>query len=313
MNTTAQDVVVKKVKLLPKKKLSKYTVHEERVAWLFILAPILQFLLFASIPMIYSFVASFTDWDGMSKMTFVGFSNYIEMFKDINFYKALFNTVFYLIGIPIGMILSLLLAMAMNRDIKGIRIFRTIYYVPVVSSLVAISIIWGWIYNGDYGLINSTLAMFGIQGPAWLFEPAFVKPAMIVMLVWKGLGSSLLLYLAGLQNIPADYYEACEIDGANAFQKFRHITLPLITPVSFYIVVTSIIGGLQIFTEIQVMTPNGGTDYSSASIVFYLFNKAFRSYQMGFASAVAWVLGVIIFIATIIQFKNSDRWVNNMN
>jgi len=240
-------------------------------------------------------------------------------FKDEYFYKALFNTVFYLIGIPIGMVVSLLLAMAMNRNLPGTGIFRTIYYIPVISSLVAVSIIWGWIYNGEYGIINSVLRVFGIQGPVWIFDELWVKPAITIMLIWRGMGTSIILYLAGLQNIPDQYYEAAEIDGANGFQKMRHIILPLITPVSFFILVTSVIHGLQLFTEIQVMTPPypspsaGGTNFSAATIVFYLYRQAFSLGQMGYASAVAWFLGIVIFIATIFQFKLSNRWVNTMD
>ena len=157
------------------------------------------------------------------------------------------------------------------------------------------------------------LSIIGIHGPAWLVEEGTVKPALIGMLVWQGVGAQMVLYLAGLQNIPEVYYEAASVDGANAFHKFRHITVPLITPISFYIMITLLIGGFQIYVPMAIMTPNGGTNYSSASIVMYLFNKGFGNGQMGYGSAVAWFLAVFIFIVTFIQFKFSNKWVETIN
>jgi multiple sugar transport system permease protein len=310
VNVSSKTSIKKSTK---KKKGSSLFKKEQRMALLFIAAPILQFIVFALGPMIFSLVTSFTDWTGIGSLHFVGLKNYIDMVRDIDFWKSLYNTIFYFIGIPLGMIIALLLAMALNRKIPGVKLFRTIYYIPVVSSTVAVSILWSWVYNSDYGLINNFLSIFGIKGPAWLSNPSTVKPALILMMMWQGLGQSIILYLAGLQNIPDVYYEAASIDGANAFSKFRHITVPLITPVSFFILITSLIGGFQVYTQINIMTPTGGTNYSSASIVFYLFNKAFKDYQMGYASAVAWALGVLIFIVTLIQFKLQDKWVNTMN
>lgn len=298
----------------PKVKVSNLLKHEERVAWLFVAAPFMQFFLFSLIPIVFSLVVSFSDYNinfSLDFIEFVGFSNYIEIFKDKEFYAAVFNTIFYMIGIPIGMALALIIATAMNRNIPGIRVFRTIYYIPVVSSLVAVSILWRYIYNGDSGLLNAFLSIFGIDGPSWLYDPATVKPALILMMVWRGLGSSIVLYLAGLQNIPPVYYEAAEIDGANSFVKFRRITLPLITPISFYIIITSVIGGLQLFTEINIMIAQVNDDVRT--IVTYLYDKAFVSSRMGYASAVAWILAIAICIITIIQFKYQHKWVHNMD
>ncbi|OPJ59497.1 carbohydrate ABC transporter permease [Clostridium oryzae] len=310
-----ETVDIVKEPIIQNKKKKKYNMFrkEERIAYLFIAAPILQFLVFMLGPMIFSVGASFTDWSGIGKMSFIGIKNYINLFNDANFWKSLFNTIFYFIGIPIGMILGLLLAMALNRKIPGVRVFRTIYYIPVVSSAVAVSILWSWVYNSDYGLINGFLSVLGIKGPAWLSDPSTVKPALIGMFVWQGLGNTIVLYLAGLQGISSVYYEAAAIDGANAWHKFRHITVPLITPTSFYLLVTNLIGGFQLYIPITIMTNDGGTNYSSATTVFYLFNKAFKDYQMGYASAVAWILGFVILIVTIINFKFQDKWVNTMN
>src|SRR5690625_4159678 len=183
-----------------RRKKSKLYRHESRAAFLFILAPLVGYLLFTLYPFFYSIYASFTTWNGLGFMKFVGFDNYINLLTDDLFHKSLFNTFFMMIGIPIGLFLSLLLAMGLNRGIPGTTAFRTIYYIPVVSSLAAISILWQWAYNGDYGLVNQVLAIFGVDGPNWLQNKDTVKPALIIMTIWKGLGYSMLLYLAALQS-----------------------------------------------------------------------------------------------------------------
>lgn len=280
---------------------------EKYYGFLFILAPVLGLILFTLYPVLYSFYGSFTDWDGLGQMSFIGLDNYIDIFQDEQFYKAMYNTLFLMIGIPIGLILALLLALGLNRGIFGTTTFRVIYYIPVISSLAAISILWQWAYNGDYGLVNQSLDLFGIEGPNWLANKNTVKPAIMIMAIWKGLGYSMLLYLAALQSVSRSYYEAAEIDGANALQSFWNITWPMVKPVTFFIVVTSIIGGSQIFTEINIMTSTGGPEYSSASVVFYVWQKAFGNLQMGYASAMAVVLGLFIFIVTLIQFKMNEK------
>jgi multiple sugar transport system permease protein len=229
------------------------------------------------------------------------------MFGDEYFRESLYNTFFYMIGIPIGIVLSLMLAMAVNRQIPARGTLRVVYYVPVISSLAAVAIVWQFAYNGDFGLINQMLAKVGIQGPDWLQNTATVKPAIILMAIWKGLGYSMLLYLAALQSVPRSLYEAASIDGANAWQQMRAITLPMVRPVTFFIVVTNVIAGSQIFTEINIMTPTGGPEFSSASIVYYIVRKAFKYQQMGYATAMAIVLGVIVFVITLIQFRLNRR------
>ena len=257
---------------IKKRKSNKSSLYakEHRVAFLFVLLPVIGFILFSLIPLVYSAYAAFTDWNGLGQMNFVGLENFRKLFNDEYFYKTMYNTVFLMLGIPIGLILSFMLASALSRGIKGTTIFRTIYYIPVISSLAAISILWQWAYNGDFGLVNQVLAIFGISGPNWLQNPATVKPAIIIMSVWKGLGYSMLLYLAAIQSVPKTFYEAAELDGASSFQKFRNITWPMVRPVTFFLVVTNIIGGSQIFTEINIMTPTGGPQYSSATVVWYI-------------------------------------------
>ncbi|MBO3083461.1 carbohydrate ABC transporter permease [Cellulomonas fengjieae] len=280
---------------------------EHRWALAFVAAPVIGFLLFTLYPIGFAVYASLTSWNGLGPMTFVGLDNYVTLFGDEYFRISLYNTFFYMIGIPIGLALSLLLALALNRKIPGRTAFRAIYYVPVISSLAAIAIVWQFAYNGDFGLINQVLAWFGIEGPDWLQNTATVKPAIILMAIWKGLGYSMLLYLAAIQGVPPSLHEAAALDGANAFQRLRSITLPMLRPVTFFLVVTNIIAGSQIFTEINIMTPAGGPEFSSASIVWYIVRKAFKYQQMGYATAMSIVLGLIVFVITLIQFRLNRR------
>lgn len=298
---------------LPLKRRSRWN-REARVGLLFVLLPVAQFFLFAFGPLAFSAFAGFTDWSSMGDLNIVGFDNFAEIFEDEKFWKSLYNTFYYMLGIPIGMIIALLLAMAMNRDMVGAKTFRVIYYIPVVSSIVAVAILWRWVYNGDFGILNQLLwDWFRIEGPNWMYNVDTVKPGLIAMMVWKGVGFSALLYLAGLQNIPHSYYEAAQIDGANPWIVFRNITMPLINPISFFIVITSVIGGSQLFIEPSIMTDFGGPEYSSATIVYYLWDKAFGSgYRLGYACAVAWILAAIIFFVTALQFKLAPKNENTM-
>ena len=277
--------------------------------------------MFMLYPFIFAIFTSLTTWNGAKGFEgmisrFCGFDNYVKLFGDRKFWQTLVTTIIYLLGIPIGMILGLLCAMGMNRKIPGVRVLRTMYYVPVISSLVSVSILWAWVYNYDYGLLNTIIkTLTGLHGPNWLGDEVLIKVSMIIFMVWKGLGTSIILYLAGLQNIPRSYYEAAMVDGATGWQKFKSITLPLLSPVTFYILVTTLIGGFQVFVEVQVMTPsgNGGIGYSAATIVFYLYQKAFESYQLGYASAIAVILAIIIFIITAINFVGQNKWVKTMD
>ncbi|MGL4665145.1 MAG: carbohydrate ABC transporter permease, partial [Clostridium butyricum] len=235
------------------KSKSDYYARERRAGYLFVLAPVLQFFLFAFIPLAVSLYAGFTDWTSIGTPDFIGISNYKEMFSDTNFWKSIGNTIFMMIGIPIGLVIALGLALAMNRRVYGAKTFRVIYYIPVISSIAAVSILWRWVYNGDYGLLNQILSVIGIQGPNWLNNEMTVKPAIVAMTVWKGLGMTILLYLAGIQSIPKSLNEAAQIDGANAFQAFKHITIPMLKPVTFYLIITGIIGGSQMFIEPSIM------------------------------------------------------------
>ncbi|MBE5907311.1 MAG: sugar ABC transporter permease [Lachnospiraceae bacterium] len=299
-----------------KTQLSAMAKREERWAWLFIAAPFVGFLCFMAYPIVFAIIVSLSRWTGINSLwgNIVGFRNYIEIFQDAKFWKSMGTTIIYMIGIPIGMFLGVTIAMGLNRKIPGRRLLTTMYYVPVVSSLVAVSILWAWVFNYDYGLLNSIIkALTGLHGPNWLGDEVMVKVAMIIFMVWKGLGGSIILYLAGLQNIPRDYYEAAEIDGAGSWAKFANITWPLLSPVTFYILITSLIGGFQVFVEVQVMASNGGKNYSAATVVFYLYEKAFKNGQLGYGSAIAVILAIIIFIITAINFHGQNKWVKTID
>jgi multiple sugar transport system permease protein len=298
---------------------NSYIVKERRWGYAFIAAPFIQFFIFGLIPVIFSLYTSLTNWNLLSDLKFIGIQNYRDMLSDVYFWKSLYNTLIYFAGIPIGIMVALPLAIMMNRNVAGNRLFRVIYYLPSISSIVAISILWQWIYNANYGLLNDFLSIFGIDGPNWLGNPAFVKPSLIIMGVWGGLGPMIIMLIASLKNVPESLYEAAEIDGAGEITIFFRITLPMITPVLFYFLVIGFINNMQAFASIYVMFPTappapiGGPEYSAASLVFYLWEKGFKNYQMGYASSVAWVLAIITFIVTYVQFKYGKSWVYENN
>jgi multiple sugar transport system permease protein len=284
---------------------------------LFVLPMILGFLIFQLGPMIYSIRVSFFDWDALRPPEYVGLENYQKALYDDRLVPIAFkNTIFLMQGIPIGMALSLLLAIAMNRSIKGISIFRTFYFLPVISSVVATSILWRWIFNPNFGLLNVLLKYIGIDGPLWLGDEDWAKPASIIMGVWGGLGFNMLLYLAALQNVPRELLEAATIDGAGVWARFRHVTWPMLTPTTFFILVTSIIGTFQVFAQIHLMTRGsgpqaigGGPHWATLSVIYYIWLNGFNYFEMGYAAAIAWILAAAIMVFTIAQFVLSRRWV----
>ncbi len=285
--------------------------HKEYLwAYLFISAPILGFLIFAFIPLSYSVYVSFTQYSGYHTPVFQGTDNYSRLIaEDPLFWKTLYNTFYSALGIPIGMAVALGIAMALNQKIRGMHFFRTVFFLPTISSVVALTLLWKWIFNSNYGLLNYLLDLIGIQGPAWLSNEQWAMPAMIIQGVWGGLGFNMVLYLAALQGVPKSLYEAAEMDGANNWQRFLRITIPCISPTTLFILITSIIGAMQDFPRFQIMT-EGGPNYSTTTIVYYLFQNAFRYMDMGYASAMAWVLGILIMMITLLNFWLSKRWVH---
>lgn len=263
-------------------------------------------------PMLFSVIGSFTDYNLTSKMNFIGLANFKRMFvHDDLFWKSLCNTVYFVIfNVPLTTIFSVFLATVLNQKIKGISVFRTVFYLPAVLSGVAVYILWMQLLSPSAGLINTFLGWFHIPGPAWLFDPQWTKPALILMKIWSS-GGAMLLYLATLQNVPRSLYESAEIDGAGVWGKFKSITLPLITPIIFYDVITSTIGSFQIFQEAYVMTKNG-TGGPANSLLFYnlhMWNKAFVAFDMGYAMAMSMVLFLIVLVLTFVNLKLAPKWV----
>lgn len=291
--------------LLKAKKIKKSTFD----FYLFISPWLIGFVVLVLWPILYSFQLSFTKWDIVNDPEFIGLANYREaFFEDPSFYKSLLVTFEYtFISVPLQMILAFGIAMLMNQKIKGISIFRTIFYLPSLVSGVALSVLWIWILHPNFGLLNHLLAVVGIQGPNWLGSETWALPSLIMMSLWT-IGGGMVIYLAGLQDIPISLYESAEIDGAKAWHKFRYITLPMMTPIIFFNLITSIIGSFQTFTQGYVMTEGGPND-ATLFYVLKLYYHAFSWFEMGYASALAWILFVIILVFTLIIFRSSALWV----
>lgn len=272
----------------------------------FVAIPLIGLVVFVLIPLCMSIYASFTAWplgQPLMNAKWVGLKNYIDMFKQPLFWKSLGNTFFYMLGIPIGLLLSLIFAAAMNRGARYENTFRVIYYIPVVSSVVAISFLFQRLFMTDGGAINAFLMSLGIENPPnWLNSPVYSKWVIIIMSVWKGLGGSIILYIAGMQGISTSYYEAAKIDGANWLYIFRKITLPLLMPVTFYLVVTGVIGGAQMYVEPRLVFTANGPANSTFTTVMHLYDYTFTNSKAGYGSAVSLVLGFIVFIVTALQF-----------
>jgi multiple sugar transport system permease protein len=297
-------------KQLGKSKM-KMSTQEAVFGYVFLSPWILGMIFFTGGPIIASLALSFCNWDLITPVKFVGLDNFAKMFTDSRFLASLFNTFYYtILSVPLGIIGSVLVALLMNQKWKSVRLLRTIYYLPSVTAGVASAIIWMWLLNPDFGLINYGLSMLGIAGPKWMADEAWAKPALIIMSLW-GVGGNMIIYLAGLQGVPRQLYEAAEIDGAGMFQKFRYVTIPMLTPVIFFNLIMSVVASFQIFTQVYVMTGGqGGPSDSTLVMVLYIYQQAFKFHNMGYASAMAWVLFIIILLFTLLQFKGSGGWVH---
>ncbi|RCX23653.1 carbohydrate ABC transporter membrane protein 1 (CUT1 family) [Fontibacillus phaseoli] len=288
----------------------KRRTQRELYGWLFALPAILGLLIFTLGPMIYSLYMSFTDYSGSNSPGFIGLDNYKRMLGggDPYFYKSLAVTFYFVIlSVPTGIVYSFLLAILLNQNVKGKSIFRTIFYLPSIVPIIAISFIWLWLLNPDLGLANELLSTLGLPGSQWIFGEKSVVPSLALMNLWTT-GGTMIIFLAGLQDIPRSLYEAIEMDGGSRLAKLRHITIPMMTPTIFFNLIMGIINGFQVFSQAYVMT-NGGPNNASLFYVFYLYREAFQFSRMGSASAIAWVLFAIIMVLTYIVFKTSNKWV----
>jgi multiple sugar transport system permease protein len=281
-----------------------------RLEFYLAIAPwLLGLVLFTGGPILASLYFSFTNWNVLAAPGWVGLDNYVQLATvDPIFWTSLYNTAFYTAGhVPLTFLVALLAALLLNQPVPLIPFFRTVYYLPTVTAGVALSILWLWIFNPEFGLVNYALGLVGIPGPGWLSSKEWAKPALILMSAW-GFGESMVILLAGLQGVPVHLYEAARIDGANRLQEFRHVTLPMLSPVMFFVLIVSVISSFQVFTNVYVMTKGGPAD-ATLMYVLQMYFKAFSDLKMGYTSAMAWILFAIILVFTLLQFHFARRWV----
>jgi multiple sugar transport system permease protein len=275
---------------------------------IFLLPSLIGMTVFVIIPIISSLGLSFTKWDLIGDIQWVGLANYSRVIKDPNIHGALFHTLQFIAGyLPSVMIISLGVAMLLNQKLKGVVFFRALYFIPVITSWVAVSMIWKWLLNPEYGIVNYLLSLIGIVGPGWLVDADWAMIGVILTSVWKDIGFITVIYLAGLQEIPDHLYEAAAIDGVNGWQKFRHITWPMLSSTTFFVVTISLINSFQVFDQVWVMT-EGGPAGATSVMVQQIYLNAFRYYKMGYASAISWVLFIIIFAFTFAQNRMQKKW-----
>lgn len=279
--------------------------------WLFIGPVVLGTLLFNVIPLLPTFYTSFTKWNGLGAPRWVGLGNYQQALSggDPIFFRSVLNTIIYTIGfVPFGIIVGLALALLVNQKLPMIGLFRGLFFLPVVTSLVAVGMVARWIFDWQFGVLNWALSLVGINGPHWLGDPLWAMVAVIMTGVWASMGYNMVILLAGLQGVPAELLEAAEIDGAGVFSRFRHVTLPLLTPSIFFLVIISVIGSFQVFALIYVMT-GGGPGDATYVYIYNLWHQAFELRNMGYGSALAVLLFLLVGSITWLQWKMGSRWV----
>lgn len=275
----------------------------DRSGYLFIAPATLHLMLFALVPIVFSLYLSFHEWTSPDFLSapFVGLSNYRDLLSDAPFWAAMRNTAYYtLLSVPLGMAVSLALAVVVNRKLRGMNVFRAVFFMPVITSWVAVSVIWITLLSPDAGVVNYLFKLLHMPAQHWLDDPHWAMFAIVVISTWKGAGFSMVIWLAGLQAVPKELLEAAAIDGANKWRQFIHVTLPLLAPTTFFLVITGVIGGFQVFTPMYVITkggPLGATDVA----VYHIYQRAFQEFSMGYASAQAWVLFAVIFLVTLVQ------------
>lgn len=291
----------------------KRKIKQNLTAYAFVLPNFIGLFVFTLLPVIFVFILSVMKWNGANAMEFVGFDNYIKMLSDSTFKISFNNTIYYAVGtVPITIIASLGLALILNTKIKGRNFFRTVFFFPYVSSLIAVVVVWNMIFHPDMGPVNQFLIAIGIDNPPrWAASTKAAMPTVILFSVWKYMGYYMIMYLAALQGIPKELYEAGNLDGTNAWQRFRYITLPMLTPTTFFVCIMLTIQCFKVFDIIYAMT-NGGPGRSTNVLVYYIYNQAFREFNFGYASAISVILFAVVLIITIVQFRMEKKWVSYM-
>ncbi|MCE7989935.1 MAG: sugar ABC transporter permease [Caldilinea sp. CFX5] len=302
----AQAVSARKGVVRPRRSTAR---RREAIAGFLCITPwLLGFLLFAAGPMLASVWLSLTDYEILRPIHFIGPANFTKALHDPLFSKSLWNTVVYtLLYVPLHLVTALVAALLLNVKVLGIRTYRVIFYIPSIMPAVATAFLWMWIFNPNYGLANALLDLVGLPPQKWLFDETLAKPSFVLMALW-GLGSAMIVFLAGLQGVDPVLYEAAAIDGANLWTQFWRITLPMLTPVLFFNLIIGIIGSFQVFTTAYIAT-NGGPNNATLFYVLYIYNQGWKFAKMGYASALAWVLFVLVLLLTLVQFKMANRWV----
>ncbi len=287
--------------------------RKEWTAYLFLLPSLLQFFVFTAFAVAFSFYLSFHEWNILEPAKpFVGFDNYARLLRDSRVHQAIFNTIYYtVVSVPLTLFFGLLIALLLNNPIRGRGLFRAMYYLPGITSAVAVAIVWKWVFNGDFGLINYYLIQFGLisEPIRWLTDPNIAMPSIIIVSIWGGVGGCMIIYLAGLQAIPEEIYDAAKVDGAGPIRRLFSITIPLLGPSTFYLLITSIIGATQQFGLPYLMT-SGGPLGRTTTIAYHLYQSAFKNFEMGYAAAMSYVLFAIILIFTLLQMRFANREIN---
>jgi len=288
----------------------KINYSENFWAYLFLIPTLVGLVVFTIGPILAALGISLTKWNLVDAPAWVGVNNYSALFSDQLFWKAMWNTFRYMVmAIPLEMLSSLILAFFLNQGLRGQAIFRTIFFIPGICSVVAIALVWRQIFDYKIGMLNGVLGLLGMNPIPWLMVPAAAMPAIVVMSVWQGIGYPTLLWLAALQGVPQTYYDAADVDGAGRWAKFFYVTWPFITPTAFFMVIMNIISSFQVFQQTFVLTA-GGPAKSTYTLVYYIYEKAFRNFLLGDASAAAYVLFFIMLALTIIQFRMQKQWVH---
>ncbi|MCY4525604.1 MAG: sugar ABC transporter permease [Anaerolineaceae bacterium] len=297
--------------------IGRWNPQQQSEAWLFLLPGLAGFVIFVLIPIVMSMGVSLTRWDLLGTPEFVGIGNYVELItRDRIFNHVLVNTLFYTVTIvPLQLALGLTLAVALNTQLRGMTLYRLIYFMPVVTNIVAAALVFQWLLNRDFGMISSIIwdiaARYGIpiQPPDWLNNAFWSRIAVVMLTLWKNVGFTMVIYLAGLQGVPEAFYDAARVDGANNWQRFRYVTVPMVSATTFFLLVIQMIGAFQLFAEPFVLF-GGEPPRSTLSIVFYIWQNAFEFFRMGKATAIAWILFAIIFLVTLVQLRLQRRWVH---
>jgi len=280
-------------------------------ALLFLAPTLIGLALLSAGPILASLGISLTDWDLLTPPQFVGVDNFVSLAGEDRFLVALRNTAFYtLLSVPIGMVLALALALALNQPLRGIALIRTAYFLPVVTSATAVGLVWSWIYSPASGLLNEVIGVVGLPPQRWISDPFWAMPSIIAMSVWQGLGINVIVFLAGLQAIPQEYYDAAAVDGAARWSRLRHVTLPLLTPSIFFTGILSLIGAFQIFDQVYILARPGRPTEATITLVYFIYESGFKFFRMGEAAAASWILFLIVAVLTVIYFRSQNRWVH---